>query len=204
MTIPALPGRCLHRPPVPRQPGRGVPARRCHAMMPGCSRWRREMNLAETAFLSPRDDGFDLRWFTPDGRGRPLRTRHAGERARRSGKQDGSRPGPPPASIRRAAGSPPRSATASSNSTSRRRPPIPLPRLRRASPQRCGAPVQWAGRSRFDLVARLESAEAVRRATPDLALVGGAALPRRHHHRARRRRRARLRVPLLRAAVGGR
>lgn len=25
----------------------------------------REMNLSETAFLSPRADGFDLRWFTP-------------------------------------------------------------------------------------------------------------------------------------------
>ena len=25
----------------------------------------REMNLAETAFLQPREDGFDLRWFTP-------------------------------------------------------------------------------------------------------------------------------------------
>lgn len=24
-----------------------------------------EMNLSETAFLSPREDGFDLRWFTP-------------------------------------------------------------------------------------------------------------------------------------------
>jgi PhzF family phenazine biosynthesis protein len=24
-----------------------------------------EMNLSETAFLTPRDDGFDLRWFTP-------------------------------------------------------------------------------------------------------------------------------------------
>jgi predicted PhzF superfamily epimerase YddE/YHI9 len=24
-----------------------------------------ELNLAETAFLSPREDGFDLRWFTP-------------------------------------------------------------------------------------------------------------------------------------------
>src|SRR5262245_1315350 len=24
-----------------------------------------EMNLSETAFLVPRDDGFDLRWFTP-------------------------------------------------------------------------------------------------------------------------------------------
>jgi PhzF family phenazine biosynthesis protein len=25
----------------------------------------REMNLSETAFLQPREDGFDLRWFTP-------------------------------------------------------------------------------------------------------------------------------------------
>ena len=25
----------------------------------------REMNLSETAFLRPRSDGFDLRWFTP-------------------------------------------------------------------------------------------------------------------------------------------
>jgi PhzF family phenazine biosynthesis protein len=25
-----------------------------------------EMNLSETAFLQPRDDGFDLRWFTPE------------------------------------------------------------------------------------------------------------------------------------------
>ena len=24
-----------------------------------------EMNLAETAFVSPREDGWDLRWFTP-------------------------------------------------------------------------------------------------------------------------------------------
>src|SRR5437867_10503524 len=25
----------------------------------------REMNISETAFLVPRTDGFDLRWFTP-------------------------------------------------------------------------------------------------------------------------------------------
>ncbi|WP_440947432.1 PhzF family phenazine biosynthesis protein [Methanosarcina sp. T3] len=27
----------------------------------------REMNLSETAFLVKNDDGYDLRWFTPDG-----------------------------------------------------------------------------------------------------------------------------------------
>ena len=26
----------------------------------------REMNLSETAFLKPRQDGFELRWFTPE------------------------------------------------------------------------------------------------------------------------------------------
>src|SRR4029079_6893984 len=29
----------------------------------------REMNLSETAFLVPRADGYDLRWFTPAGAG---------------------------------------------------------------------------------------------------------------------------------------
>ncbi len=36
-----------------------------------------EMNLSETAFLVPEEDGFHLRWFTPDRRGRPLRPRDA-------------------------------------------------------------------------------------------------------------------------------
>jgi len=27
----------------------------------------REMNLSETAFLTPVDDGYNLRWFTPRG-----------------------------------------------------------------------------------------------------------------------------------------
>ena len=36
-----------------------------------------EMNLSETAFLVPREDGFDLRWFTPHRSGfmRPCHAR---------------------------------------------------------------------------------------------------------------------------------
>jgi PhzF family phenazine biosynthesis protein len=52
------------------KPFAGNPAGVCVLDKPRDDRWMRnvarEMNLAETAFLQPRDDGsFDLRWFTP-------------------------------------------------------------------------------------------------------------------------------------------
>lgn len=51
------------------RPFRGNPAAVCLLEKPADPAWMqdvaREMNLAETAFLSPREDGFDLRWFTP-------------------------------------------------------------------------------------------------------------------------------------------
>jgi hypothetical protein len=47
----------------------GNPARVCLLQEPRDDRWMqnvaREMNLADTAFLQRRADGFDLRWFTP-------------------------------------------------------------------------------------------------------------------------------------------
>ena len=51
------------------QPFAGNPAAVCVLADRHDARWlqavAREMNLSETAFLWPRDDGFDLRWFTP-------------------------------------------------------------------------------------------------------------------------------------------
>jgi PhzF family phenazine biosynthesis protein len=51
------------------QPFGGNPAAVCLLPAPRDSIWMqqvaREMNLAETAFLVRRPDGFDLRWFTP-------------------------------------------------------------------------------------------------------------------------------------------
>jgi len=51
------------------QPFAGNPAAVCLLAQPAEERWMqlvaREMNLSETAFLTRRDDGFDLRWFTP-------------------------------------------------------------------------------------------------------------------------------------------
>jgi phenazine biosynthesis protein PhzF family len=51
-------------------PFAGNPAAVCVLSEPRSDEWMqtvaREMNLSETAFLTPRaDGGFDLRWFTP-------------------------------------------------------------------------------------------------------------------------------------------
>ena len=51
------------------QPFAGNPAAVCILQKPADPTWMlnvaREMNLAETAFLVPQRDGYDLRWFTP-------------------------------------------------------------------------------------------------------------------------------------------
>jgi PhzF family phenazine biosynthesis protein len=51
------------------RPFAGNPAAVCVLPAPAEERWMqlvaREMNLAETVFLHPREDGFALRWFTP-------------------------------------------------------------------------------------------------------------------------------------------
>ena len=51
------------------EPFAGNPAAVCVLERPAEPAWMlnvaREMNLAETAFLVPRPDGFELRWFTP-------------------------------------------------------------------------------------------------------------------------------------------
>lgn len=50
-------------------PFAGNPAAVCVLTSPQETEWMqnvgREMNLSETAFLHPQDDGFSLRWFTP-------------------------------------------------------------------------------------------------------------------------------------------
>src|SRR5256885_281123 len=51
------------------RPFAGNPAGVCILSKPADPKWMldvaREMNLAETAFLVPQRDGYDLRWFTP-------------------------------------------------------------------------------------------------------------------------------------------
>jgi PhzF family phenazine biosynthesis protein len=51
------------------RPFTGNPAAVCVLPSPPTDQWMRdvarEMNLSETAFLTPHDDGYNLRWFTP-------------------------------------------------------------------------------------------------------------------------------------------
>ena len=51
------------------RPFRGNPAGVCLLEQPGEAAWMQavanEMNLSETAFLLPENDGYRLRWFTP-------------------------------------------------------------------------------------------------------------------------------------------
>ena len=133
-----------------------------------------EMNLAETAFLTPRDEGHDLRWFTPtvevDLCGHAtLASAHILWETSRLASDDTARfhtrSGWLAAVQRDGLIELDFPATSAD----------PAPAFATSLADAVGAPVSWAGRSRFDLVARLESAEAVRRATPDLSLV--AVLP---------------------------
>lgn len=52
-----------------REPFSGNPAAVCLLERPVSAEWMQsvanEMNLSETAFVLPREDGFNLRWFTP-------------------------------------------------------------------------------------------------------------------------------------------
>lgn len=61
--------RLLHIDAFTSQPFRGNPAAVCFLDGERDDAWMAavgaEMNLSETAFLRPRDDGWSLRWFTP-------------------------------------------------------------------------------------------------------------------------------------------
>lgn len=60
---------CLQVDAFADQPFTGNPAAVCLLEREADARWMQavasEMNLSETAFVHPRDDGFGLRWFTP-------------------------------------------------------------------------------------------------------------------------------------------
>ncbi len=160
------------------QPFRGNPAAVCLLESPPPDSWMLsvagEMNLAETAFLTPGDGGYNLRWFTPtvevDLCGHAtMASAHVlwetGRLARGAVARFFTRSGVLMAAQREDLIELDFPATV----------PDAAPESTAALAAAIGSSVPWAGRSRFDLLARLENAEAVRRATPDLVRV--AALP---------------------------
>ena len=126
-----------------------------------------EMNLAETAFLVPRGDGFDLRWFTPGlevdlcGHATLASAHVLWEEHRLDGDATArfhTRSGVLTASRREGLiwlDFPATPAIASD-------PPADLAETLGASPR-------WAGRSPFDWLVELDSASVVRGLTPDLS-----------------------------------
>jgi predicted PhzF superfamily epimerase YddE/YHI9 len=155
------------------EPFGGNPAAVCILPAPREPEWMqlvaREMNLAETAFLLPRADGFDLRWFTPgvevDLCGHAtLASAHALWEAGQLGPADTAR-----------------FHTRSGVLTAVQRdgliwldfprtPAVPTP----APPgleEALGATPRWTGRSPFDWLVELDADATVRALAPDLALI---------------------------------
>ncbi len=131
------------------RPFSGNPAAVCVLTAPRDERWMQdvacEMNLAETAFLHPENEGYRLRWFTPT-----IEMALCGHATLASAHvlwEEGRLPAPatPPAP----AAAPPGLATALGGSVTPR----------------------WVGRSKFDYLVELDSEATVRALIPDLAAL---------------------------------
>ena len=152
------------------EPYRGNSAAVCVMDGPTDAGWMqliaREMNLAETAFLHPENDGYRLRWFTPANE--VALCGHATLASAHVLWEDGHLP----------AGRQARFHTQSGLLTADRRgdwidldfpatPPTPAPPPPGlAAALRVGS--RWVGRSKFDYLVELDSEEAVRSLKPDL------------------------------------
>ncbi|HEX4600144.1 MAG TPA: PhzF family phenazine biosynthesis protein [Gemmatimonadales bacterium] len=151
----------------------GNPAAVCVLPAPREERWMqdvaREMNVSETAFLHPQDDGYALRWFTP-----AIEVALCGHATLASAHvlwQEGHL----------APGRQARFHTQSGLLTADRRAewieldfpatpaaPAPTPTGLAAA---LGASPRWVGRARFDYVVEVESEEVVRALAPDFAAL---------------------------------
>ena len=157
------------------KPFSGNPAGVCLLDTPGDQTWMqlvaREMNLAETAFLCPQADGFDLRWFTPAveidlcGHATLASAHVLWETGRLPAEQE----------ARFHTGSGLLTAQRSSDRiemdfpATPDRPVDPPPGLAKAM----GAVPRYVGRSAFDLLVELESEGQVRDLRPDLQALRG-------------------------------
>lgn len=159
-------------------PFRGNPAAVCLLDGARDASWRQavaaEMNLAETAFVVPRPDGYDLSWFTPT-----CEVDLCGHATLAS------------AHVLWTTGVLPATAAARFNtrsgwlSASRAgdlieldfpaTPAAAAPEMAERLADALGVPVQWAGRSSFDLLARVADASTVRSLVPRMDVL--ASLP---------------------------
>jgi PhzF family phenazine biosynthesis protein len=154
-------------------PFTGNPAAVCLLREPRDEVWMQnvatEMNLSETAYLVPRTDGFDLRWFTPS-----VEVALCGHATLASAHVLWQ-------SERLAAGEPARFHTRSGLLTCERvngqiemdfpaTPPVASPAPGGLAEALGGTP-RWVGKARFDLFAEFDSEEVVRGLKPDFARI---------------------------------
>jgi PhzF family phenazine biosynthesis protein len=155
------------------RPFAGNPAAVCVLPAPADEQWMRdvarEMNLSETAFLHPVEDGFHLRWFTPavevDLCGHAtLASAHvlweSGALAADAEARFHTRSGL--LTARRADG------WIEMDFPAKPEDPDDTPD---GLEQALGAPVVYVGRSQFDVLVELESEEVVRSLAPDMTLL---------------------------------
>ncbi len=152
----------------------GNPAAVCVLPGPTEDRWMqdvaREMNLAETAFLVDEGDAYRLRWFTPT-----VEVDLCGHATLASAHvlwEDGLLDPAQPARFETRSGR--LTATKGGDWIELDFPAIPVDRPIDAGPiaEALGVPVVSAWRSRFDVLAEVESEEVVRSLEPDLGRVG--------------------------------
>ena len=155
------------------RPFAGNPAAVCVLDGPRDEQWMRdvasEMNLSETAFLHPRDDGWALRWFTP-----AVEVDLCGHATLASAHvlwQDGLLPRDAQARFHTRSGL----LTAARDGDwitldfpAKPEQAAPAPE---GLEQALGSRIVYAGRSLFDWLVELESEEAVRALTPDLSML---------------------------------
>ncbi|HYK83320.1 MAG TPA: PhzF family phenazine biosynthesis protein [Gemmatimonadales bacterium] len=155
------------------RPFAGNPAAVCLLAAPQDARWMqdvaREMNLSETAFLHPQDDGYGLRWFTPATE--VALCGHATLASAHVLWEEGYLP----------AGEPARFHTASGLLTAERHGAwieLDFPAVRAAAApappgllEALGVPggPRWVGRNQFDYLVEVESETAVRDLKPDFS-----------------------------------
>ena len=184
----------------------GNPAAVCVLSEPADERWMQdvaaEMNLSETAYATrlPGGSKFNLRWFTPKSEvdlcgHATLATAHVLW-------EEGHLPRGEPAIFETRSGL----LTALNGAdgieldfpTNPVSEPLTDPGALAELQAILGAPVRFAGRSRFDLLVELETEELVRNLTPDIRRLEKYPGPRRHRDGSRKLERLRPGLAILR------
>ena len=155
------------------RPFAGNPAAICILPEPADERWMQqvasEMNLSETAFLVEREGGFNLRWFTP-----AVEVELCGHATLASAHilwEQGMLPSDRTAQFYTLSGLLSAARKGAWIELDFPAEPEQQTEIPEALIKAFGAPAQYAGKNRFDLLIEFESAETVRKMSPDFTLL---------------------------------